>query len=81
MNSLNNMGLASNEAKEQRIMRLRNAFNKQEVVTVQAAAKNTGFTASTVRRWAKQGNIPLLDGDTGKSVVPMTDKNRPKWLL
>ena len=49
-------------------------------MTIQAAAMKTGYTVGTVRRWAKEGNIPLIDGDTGDSVVPMTEKNRPKWL-
>ena len=80
MKTLSNFVLAINEAKEQRIMRLRNMFNKQEAVTIQAAAMKTGYTVGTVRRWAKEGNIPLIDGDTGDSVVPMTEKNRPKWL-
>lgn len=80
MNNLTNMGLASNEAKEQRIMRLRNAFSRREVITVESASKKTGYSLNTIRKWAKEGDIPLWDPETGTSVVPLTSDNRPKWL-
>ena len=42
MNGLTNMGLSSNEAKEQRIMKLRRDFNDKKVSTVQGAGEKTG---------------------------------------
>ncbi len=78
--SLSNMGLASNEAKEQRIMRLRNDFNRGDVYTVKSVMQKTGYSRSTIIKWAKQGNIPLYDERKKQSVVLVTDQNRPSWL-
>lgn len=80
MNSLTNLGLGSNEAKEQRILKLRKMFFDQEVITVSSAVKKTGFTRQTIVRWCKQGNVPLWDDKKNKSVVPATLENTPKWL-
>ncbi|MCC4371891.1 hypothetical protein LMB49_10865 [Limosilactobacillus reuteri] len=80
MSSLNNLGIGSNEAKEQRIIKLRNMFRKQEIITVGSAVKKTGFTRQTVINWCKQGDIPLWDENTNKSVVPTTLENTPAWL-
>ncbi len=75
-----NFGLESNEAKEQRIIRLRTMFQKQEIVTITSAEKKTGFSRATIIKWCKQGNIPLWDDKKNKSVVELTKQNTPKWL-
>lgn len=81
MNTQTNMGLASNERREQRIMKLRNMFNHQEVVTVESAVQKTGYSAVTIRKWAKSGDIPLIDTEhNNQPVVPMHTGNKPKWL-
>lgn len=77
--SLNDLAFSSNEKKIQRIMRLRNSFNKREVITIRSACAKTGYAESTIIKWCKEGNIPLLQDD-GKSIVPLTDENTPKWL-
>lgn len=79
MKNVTNMGLSSNEAREQRIMKLRSDFNHQQIVTVAAAVKATGYSKSTIMKWCKDGNIPLMLNQN-ETVVPMTDQNRPKWL-
>ena len=61
MNGLTNMGLSSNEAKEQRIMKLRRDFNDKKVITVQGAVEKTGYSAATIIKYAKEGEIPLWD--------------------
>ena len=78
--SLTNMGLAANEAKEQRIMRLRNAFNHGDVYTIKSVMQKTGYSRATIIKWAKQGNIPLFDEQKQQPVVPVTDQNQPNWL-
>lgn len=80
MSSLRNLAMSSNEAKEQRIMKLRKMFHNQEVITVGSAVKKTGFSRQTVVKWCKQGDIPLWDENTNSSVVPTTLENTPEWL-
>ena len=77
--TLSNLAISSNEKREQRIMRLRNAFNNQKYVTVASAAQGTGYAYSTVLKWCKDGNIPMLDSE-GEPVVPIINDNKPKWL-
>lgn len=77
--ALSDLATSSNEKREQRIMRLRQWFNNQEVVTVKAAENKTGFRPATIIKWCKDGDIPLI-GDDGQPVVPLTEQNRPKWL-
>lgn len=74
------MGLASNEAKEQRILLLKKWFNNQEVITLQSAVKKTGYTEATIRKWAIQGDIPLWDTAKKTSIVPINSKNKPSWM-
>lgn len=78
--SLTNMALSSNERREQNIIRLRQAFNKRQVVTVKSAMQWCGYSRTTILRWAKDGNIPLIDDKSGKTVVAMTSQNKPRWL-
>lgn len=77
--ALSDLATSSNEKREQRIMRLRNWFNNQEVVTVKAAENKTGFKPATIIKWCQDGNIPLI-GEDGQPVVPLTPANKPKWL-
>lgn len=79
MGQLDNLGNASYEKRQQRIMIIRRAFDNQELVTVGSVVKKYGYKENTVIGWAKSGDIPLLD-NTGQPVVPVTDSNRPKWL-
>ena len=76
--SLSDMANASYERRQQRIMRLRVMFNRQEIVTVDSAVRRLGYRPQTIISWCKEGNIPLLDA--GQPIVPVTDVNRPKWL-
>ena len=76
MGKLGILGDASNEKRNQRIIRLRNAFNDEQINTVQQAAKLTGYTVKTVSQWAHDGDIPLLDQETGATIVPQTVKNQ-----
>ncbi|MBZ2406624.1 hypothetical protein [Liquorilactobacillus hordei] len=77
--SLNDLAFNSNEKRLQRIMKLRRDFNEKKVVTVKSASAATGYAYSTIVKWCKDGDIPLVDIE-GKTVVPMTDKNTPRWL-
>lgn len=77
--ALSDMALASNERREQNIMQLRNAFNQQKVVTLAAAAKMTGYTETTIKKWCVDGNIPLFI-DNDHTVVPLTNHNKPRWM-
>lgn len=74
------MGNAANERREQRIMRLRRDFSAQKVVTVMSAAKYYGYLETTILKWAKDGNIPLINTKTGHTVVPISSENAPAWL-
>lgn len=76
MGKLGILGDASNEKRNQRIIKLRNAFNDEQVNTLQEAALLTGYTVNTVAKWARDGNIPLVDDRTGQLVVPLTVKNQ-----
>lgn len=78
MSQLDNMGGASYERRQQNIMKLRNMFNKQEVVTIQSAMAKTGYAEGTIKGWCKDGNIPLFT-DNDHTIVPMTNENKPKW--
>lgn len=77
--SLSDMANASYEKRQQRIMQVRKWFNERQAVTVEAVMAKTGYARSTIEKWAKDGNIPLLRAD-GTTVVPVTEKNQPKWL-
>ena len=77
---LSYMAFSANEKREQRIMRLRKGFREKKFITVASAAEGMGgYSKATVEKWAKDGDIPLLKSN-GKPVVPVTDKNSPKWL-
>lgn len=76
MGKLELFGQASNEKRNQRIMRLRNDFNDEKINTLQEAAKATGYTVPTVRKWAQDGDIPLYDSETGTTVVAETAQNK-----
>lgn len=73
------LGFYSNEKMVQNIMRLRQQFNAQQVVTVESAVKRMGYSESTIIKWAKKGNIPLLY--KGSTVVPQTAENIPDWMI
>lgn len=76
MGKLGIFGEASNEKRNQRIIKLRNAFNDERINTVQQAAKMSGYTAKTVAKWAQDGNIPLLDEESNTMIVPQTKQNQ-----
>lgn len=78
-NKVSLMGLSQNEVREENIMMLRNQFNLGKVITVKSATKSFGYTKQTIISWAKQGNIPLLISNQ-ETVVPLTSKNKPKWM-
>lgn len=79
MSNLSNLANSSNEKREQRIMRLRSAFQHKEVITVESACRYFGYSRTTVINWAKDGNIPLIDGQA--TVVPISKNNAPSWWL
>lgn len=74
MGKLDDLGLASNERRNQNIMLLRQNFNDEKYNTLADVVSSTGYTLPTVTRWALDGNIPLLD-DHGQPVVAITDDN------
>lgn len=77
MSTLDNMAHASNERRNQNIMKLRQAFNDEKYNTISQAAKDTGYTYQTVKKWAIDGDIPLLD-ENGTSIVKITEDNQRK---
>ena len=81
MGKLDQLGNASNEKRNQRIMVLRSDFAHRRVVTVNSAVKRYGYRESTVVRWAKDGDIPLITNDGKTTVVPVRQSNAPQWLL
>ena len=58
-------------------MKLRQAFNDEKYNTISQAAKGTGYTYQTVKKWAIDGDIPLLD-ENGTSIVKITEDNQRK---
>ncbi len=50
MSTLDNMAHASNERRNQNIMKLRQAFNDEKYNTISQAAKDTGYTYQTVKK-------------------------------
>lgn len=77
--ALSDMANASYEKRQQRIMQVRRWFDDRKTVTVESVMAKTGYAMSTVEKWAKDGDIPLVRKD-GSTVVPVTEKNKPKWL-
>lgn len=80
---LYDMANASNEMREQNIMRLRNLFDHGYIMTVLAAHQRLGYTEATIKKWCRDGDIPLIDHQDEHGtvyVVPLTDQNWPKWL-
>jgi len=77
--SLDNLANASNEKREQNKMLLKQNFNKQVWVTVQSVVNATGYSKSTIEKWAREANVPMIKQD-GQPVVPLTDDNKPAWL-
>lgn len=80
MSSLDNMGNASNERREQTIMKVRQDFNEGIIRTVKSGADKYVVSESTMIKYCKDGNIPLWNPKKNESVVPLTDENMPKWL-
>lgn len=78
--ALSDMALASNEKRQQRIMLLRQGFNEERYQSVSQAAAYFHYTYQTVAKWAKDGDIPLLDLH-GRPVVPVTDANQAQVNL
>lgn len=76
MSKMGLMGESSNERRNQRIMKLRNAFNDEQFNTIQEVADYSGYTVNTVRKWAIDGDIPLLDEETGQTVVKKSPANK-----
>lgn len=77
MRGLTNMGLSSNEKRNQNIIQLQNGFHDERFNTIQEASKIMGYSYETVKKWAIDGNVPLID-KYGKSVVPLTPQNERK---
>lgn len=80
MGKLDLMGDVSHEKYMMRVWQLQKDFKNQKVVTVQSVMKQTGYAKKTIVGWAKKGNVPLIDTETNKTVVPMTSENKPSWL-
>ena len=78
--SLNDMANASNERRLQTVMRLKQMFRRQQVVTVMSAMQKFGVTRTTILKYCRSGDIPLLDTETRTTVVAVTDSNRPSWM-
>ena len=82
--SLNDLATSSNERREQRIMLLRKGFNEEKYNTISEAAEVCGYSYNTVKKWAIDGDIPLLDIN-GKPIVQVTQNNKrvinPKIIM
>lgn len=78
--SLSDMATSSNEAREQRIMRLRQLFLHGKLVTVQSAVNYFGLTRTTIVKYCLDGDIPLVDELNESTIVAVNDRNRPSWL-
>ena len=75
--SLKNFALASNEKREQNIMKLRNGFYKREYYPIDGArTKMGGYTYKTVEHWAKDGDIPLFN-KYNDTIVQIRRANSP----
>ena len=75
MKELSNLAISSNEKREQRIMLLRAKYNDEKYNTVEDVVNDTGYTDKTVRKWAIDGNIPLIDTNN-QTIVPITFENK-----
>ncbi|OYP91319.1 hypothetical protein [Ligilactobacillus salivarius] len=75
MKELSNLAISSNEKREQRIMLLRAKYNDEKYNTIEDVVNDTGYTDKTVRKWAIDGNIPLIDTNN-QTIVPITFENK-----
>lgn len=78
--SLDNLANASNEKRNQTIMRVRNDFNQGIIRTVKSACIKYVVSENTMLKYCKDGNIPMWDPKKNQTVVPLTENNTPKWL-
>lgn len=78
--SLDNLANASNERRNQTIMRVRMDFKKGIIKTVKSATNKYVVSENTMLKYCKDGNIPLWDTHKNQPVVPLTDENRPDWM-
>ena len=72
------MGDASSLKRLKRIHQLQLDFRDGYVLTVASAVKKYGYRRNTIIKWAKEGNVPLVDDlvlDHTATVVPATEKN------
>lgn len=78
--SLDNLANASNERRLQTIMRVRNDFKKGICRTVKSACIKYVVSETTMKKYCKDGNIPMWDTQKNQPVVPVTDENKPDWM-
>lgn len=71
--SLYDMANASNEAREQNLMRLKQAYREGKVVTVKSACDYFGYTEATIIKWCKDAKVPLIDTKRHRYVVPIDE--------
>lgn len=64
--SLNNMALAGSIDKDERIIKFIAAFDKGLIVTVESGAKYMNLSQQTIRKYAKEANISLIDTQRNK---------------
>ena len=81
MSNLDNLANYNNEQRQQNIIKLQQGFAQQRFVTVASVMQAWGVTRPTVLKWAKDGNVPLIDTDrkVPQTVVPVTAENEPRW--
>ena len=73
--SLYDMTNASNEAREQNLMRLKRAYKEGKVVTVKSACDYFGYSEPTIIKWCKDAKVPLIDTKRKRYVVPVNQSN------
>lgn len=69
------MANASNEAREQNLMRLKRAYKEGKVVTVKSACDYFGYSEPTIIKWCKDAQVPLIDTKRKRYVVPVNQSN------
>lgn len=72
------MGEASSLKRLKRIHQLQLDFQAGTVLTVASAMRKYGYRRPTIEKWAKEGNVPLINDlilDHTATIVPVTDKN------
>lgn len=78
MSKMSAMGDASSLKRLKRIHQLQVDFHHGDVLTVKSAVNRYGYRRATIEKWAKDGDVPLVNDlilDHTVTIVPVTEKN------